>query len=207
MWTLREAGKARAGAKAAGRVCRERSWKSFGVHGAWVLGKVWQDASPFGCACPLRFPNRMQQTRLKKMSEQDVGPRQAVLAAMRQRPIPPIKACRGQPLHELALQEGQNLLAGYLQKWTSEIFSSLPLRCPQAQQTLDDLGFDSMRAMELRHRIETELEVSLSPSEFIGTCTFAHLVRLMLDQLLLTSITRSEDLSSGFNDGSEEITL
>ena len=64
-----------------------------------------------------------------------------------------------------------------------------------------------MRAMELRHRIETELEVSLSPSEFIGTCTFAHLVRLMLDQLLLTSITRSEDLSSGFNDGSEEITL
>ena len=30
---------------------------------------------------------------------------------------------------------------------------------------------------------------------------------LVLDQLLLTSITRSEDLSSGFNDGSEEITL
>ena len=80
-------------------------------------------------------------------------------------------------------------------------------RFPEPRQSLNDLGFDSMKAMELRHRIETEFEVVMPVEAFIGASTLAQLAILLLDQLLLASVIQSTPLSSGHNDDSEEFTL
>lgn len=117
--------------------------------------------------------------------------KQAILAAMSQ----------GQ------LGECQKLAVGYVQKVTSEVLNFMPLHCPEPMRSLIDLGFDSMKAMELRYRIETELEVNIPREVFIGTVTLAQVAGLLLDQLVLSSVIQSEPLSSRLNDDSEEITL
>jgi hypothetical protein len=93
-----------------------------------------------------------------------------------------------QRLQEVTLEEGQKLMVGYL-------------------QSLNELGFDSMRGMELRHRIVTELAVDIPLEEFIGSSTLAQVARLLLDQLVLTSVVQSAPLSPGLSDETEEITV
>lgn len=126
--------------------------------------------------------------------------KQAILAAMRQGQL-------RQHSQEDAPEECRNLVVGYLQKVTSEVLDFMPLRYPEPWRSLNDLGFDSMKAMELRHRIETELEVGIPREAFIGTSTLARVAGLLLDQLVLTSVIQPEPLSSGLNDDSEEFTL
>ena len=60
-----------------------------------------------------------------------------------------------QRLQEVTLEEGQTLMVGYLQERVSEVLNLMSPRRPEPQQSLNDLGFDSMRGMELRHRIVT----------------------------------------------------
>ena len=133
--------------------------------------------------------------------------KQAILPAMRQGQLPTTQSGLRQHLQEVTLEECQKLVVGYLQKRASEVLSFMPCRYPEPQQSLNDLGFDSMMAMELRHRIETDFEVGIPPEVFIGTSTLAHVAGLLLNQLVLTSVIQSEPSSSGLNDDSEEITL
>ena len=133
--------------------------------------------------------------------------KQAILAAMSEGQLPTPQSGLRQHLPEATLEECRNLVVGYLQKVISEVLNFMPLRYPEPRRSLNDLGFDSMKAMELRHRIETELEVSRPREVFIGTSTLARVAGLLLDQLVLTSVVQSEPLSSGLNDDSEEITL
>jgi len=78
-----------------------------------------------------------------------------------------------QRLQEVTLEEGQTLMVGYLQERVSEVLNLMSPRRPEPQQSLNDLGFDSMRGMELRHRIVTELAVDIALEEFIGSSTLA----------------------------------
>lgn len=133
--------------------------------------------------------------------------KQAILAALGQGQLATAQSGLHQHLQEVALGECQKLVVGYLQKRTSEVLSFMPPRYPEPQQSLNDLGFDSMMAMELRHRISSELEVEVPPEELIGSSTLAQVAGLVLNQLVLTSVIQSEPLSSGNNDDSEEITL
>ena len=112
-----------------------------------------------------------------------------------------------QRLQEVTLEEGQTLMVGYLQERVSEVLNLMSPRRPEPQQSLNDLGFDSMRGMELRHRIVTELAVDIPLEEFIGSSTLAQVARLLLDQLVLTSVIQSAPLSPGLSDETEEITV
>ena len=112
-----------------------------------------------------------------------------------------------QRLQEVTLEEGQTLMVGYLQERVSEVLNLMSPRRPEPQQSLNDLGFDSMRGMELRHRIVTELAVAIALEEFIGSSTLAQVARLLLDQLVLTSVIQSAPLSPGLSDETEEITV
>ena len=112
-----------------------------------------------------------------------------------------------QRLQEVTLEEGQTLMVGYLQERVSEVLNLMSPRRPEPQQSLNDLGFDSMRGMELRHRIVTELAVDIALEEFIGSSTLAQIARLLLDQLVLTSVIQSAPLSPGLSDETEEITV
>ena len=112
-----------------------------------------------------------------------------------------------QRLQEVTLEEGQTLMVGYLQERVSEVLNLMSPRRPEPQQSLNDLGFDSMRGMELRHRIVTELAVDIALEEFIGSSTLAQVARLLLDQLVLTSVIQSAPLSPGLSDETEEITV
>jgi aryl carrier-like protein len=112
-----------------------------------------------------------------------------------------------QRLQEVTLEEGQKLMVGYLQERVSEVLNLMSPRRPEPQQSLNDLGFDSMRGMELRHRIMTELAVDIPLEEFIGSSTLAQVARLLLDQLVLTSVIQSAPLSPGLSDETEEITV
>ena len=132
---------------------------------------------------------------------------QAVLTALNKGQPPIAQSGLPQHLQEITLEECQRLVVGYLQKLTSDVLSLMPIRYPEPRQSLSDLGFDSMKAMELRHRIATDLEVEIPPQEFSGGSTLAQLAALVLNQLILTNVIQSEPLSPGQNDDWEEITL
>jgi len=126
---------------------------------------------------------------------------------MRQRQLPTTQSGLQQRLQEVTLEEGQKLMVGYLQERVSEVLNLMSPRRPEPQQSLNELGFDSMRGMELRHRIVTELAVDIPLEEFIGSSTLAQVARLLLDQLVLTSVIQSAPLSPGLSDEIEEITV
>lgn len=121
--------------------------------------------------------------------------------------LPTTQAGLRRHLQEVSLEEGQKLVVGYLQERASEVLNLMPPRRPEPQQSLNDLGFDSMRGMELRHRIMTELEVDIPPEIFIGSSTLTQLAGLVLDQLVLTGVIQSEPLSPALSDDTEDITL
>lgn len=103
------------------------------------------------------------------MSAQDFSNlKPVILAAIRQGRRPAAQSGIFQPLEEVTLVECQKLVIDYLQRRTSEILRLVPPRYPKPHQSLIDLGFDSLMAMELRYQFETELEVCISPKEFIG---------------------------------------
>jgi len=126
---------------------------------------------------------------------------------MSQRQLPTTQSGLRRHLQEVTPEEGQKLVVGYLQERVSEVLNLMSPRRPEPQQSLNDLGFDSMRGMELRHRIVTELAVDIALEEFIGSSTLAQVARLLLDQLVLTSVIRSAPLSPGLSDETEEITV
>lgn len=126
---------------------------------------------------------------------------------MRQEQLPTTPSRLRRHLQEVPLEEGQKLVVGYLQERTSQVLNLMPCRRPEPQQSLNDLGFDSMMGMELRHRIMTELEVDIPPEEFIGSATLAHVAGLVLEQLILTRVIQPQPLAPGLSDETEEITL
>lgn len=138
---------------------------------------------------------------------QDLNLKQAILATTSKGQLPTTQSSLRQHLTEVTFEECQNLVVGYLQNRTSEILKLMPPRYPEPHQSLNDLGFNSMMAMELRHRIETELEVDIPPKEFIGSSTLAQVAGHLLDQLVSTSVIQSEPFSSGLHDDSEDFIL
>jgi len=126
---------------------------------------------------------------------------------MSQRQLPTTQSGLRRHLQEVTPEEGQKLVVGYLQERASEVLNLMPPRRSEPQQSLNELGFDSMMGMELRHRIMTELAVDIPLEEFIGSSTLAQVARLLLDQLVLTSVIQSAPLSPGLSDETEEITV
>lgn len=121
--------------------------------------------------------------------------------------LPTTQAGLRRHLQEVTLEQGRELVVAYLQERVSEVLNLTPPRRPEPQQSLNELGFDSMRGMELRHRIMTDLELDIPPEKFIGSSTLSEVAGLVLDQLVLTAVIQTEPLSAGLSDDTEDITL
>ena len=141
------------------------------------------------------------------MPMEDFNLKHAILAAMRQEPLPITESKPLQHLSEATLEECRKLVVSYVQRRIPEVLSFMPGSYPEPQQSLNDLGFNSMRAMELRHRIETELEVGLPAEVFIGTSTIAKVARFLLDQLILSNVIQSASSTVGPDDDLDEVAL
>ena len=114
------------------------------------------------------------------------------------------------PLREslhLGLPQGRQQLVAFLQCQACEILRLPPARAPEAVRSLNELGFDSMAAMELRHRIEAEFGETLPPAEFAGSRTLADLADLVLQRLVLAKVVQASAPAGGVRDGAEEFDL
>jgi len=87
-----------------------------------------------------------------------------------------------QQIKTASISERQNLLRDYLQ---SEIVQVLGMNHEQVdlQKPLNDMGVDSLMALELRSRIKTHLEVELKVSKFVEGVSISDLATEVNEQL------------------------
>jgi thioester reductase-like protein len=88
-----------------------------------------------------------------------------------------------QQLKDVSVNKRQEILAAYLQGKVAKVLglSTLDL---DIQQSLQDLGFDSLMAVDLTSLIRTELQVEVPIRAFIEEPSIANLTALLIDQLL-----------------------
>ncbi|NER45482.1 MAG: hypothetical protein F6J92_02030 [Symploca sp. SIO1A3] len=87
-----------------------------------------------------------------------------------------------QQIKTASISERQNILRDYLQ---SEIVQVLGMNHEQVdlQKPLNDMGVDSLMALELRSRIKTHLEVELKISKFVEGVSISDLATEVNEQL------------------------
>ncbi|MEH1788072.1 MAG: type I polyketide synthase [Nostoc sp.] len=75
------------------------------------------------------------------------------------------------------------------------------------QESLINLGFDSLIAIDLKNRINNEMGINLPVIKIMEGASISQLAELMLSQLALTGIITSTSPSTEFSDDMEEIIL
>jgi NAD(P)-dependent dehydrogenase (short-subunit alcohol dehydrogenase family) len=112
-----------------------------------------------------------------------------------------------QRLKKATARDRKELLAAYVQDRITKILgldSSIQLA---GEQSLGELGFDSLMGTQLKNRFMSELGVDVPIKEFIGRVSIAQLIGLLLDHLILSSLARSELPSSDISEDMEEIAV
>jgi hypothetical protein len=112
-----------------------------------------------------------------------------------------------QRLKKATASERKELLVAYVQERVTEILGLDPSFQPAPQQSLNELGVDSLMGTQLKNRFLSELGVDISIKEFIGMSSVTRLVGLLLDHLALSSLVLPESLSFDINEDTEEIVL
>jgi acyl carrier protein len=95
----------------------------------------------------------------------------------------------------------------FLRCQACEILRLPPERLPLPERSLNELGFDSMAAMELRHRIEAAFGALLPPQDFSGSRTLTGLADLVCQRLVLANVVQAGAAGPAGRDGSEEFDL
>jgi aryl carrier-like protein len=80
-------------------------------------------------------------------------------------------------------EERQRLLEPYLRERVAEVLGVSTARL-NVQQPLNDVGLNSLMAIELQHQIKTDLGVSLSMADFFQNSSTAQIATQMLERLL-----------------------
>jgi len=112
-----------------------------------------------------------------------------------------------QRLKEAAAGDRQEILVSNLQEQVTKVLELDSSSRPEPQQSLNELGLDSLGAIALKYWIATELEVNVPMEKFIDRKSIAQLAGLVLEQLALASVILSDDPSSDLSDDMEEITV
>ncbi|MEH2198511.1 amino acid adenylation domain-containing protein [Nostoc sp.] len=94
----------------------------------------------------------------------------------------------------IAPKESQLLLESYLQEQIARAFAILPDEI-NSQQPLSSLGLDSLKVFELKNRIETDLQVTISVADFFEGLSLRSLSTKILAQITAEAFTPSESLS------------
>jgi len=101
----------------------------------------------------------------------------------------PLKATLINQLQTAFQQERRSLLIDYLQ---AQVAESLGLSQPDIQQPLNNLGLDSLMAVELRNYIRTQLGVELTIGTILTGATFSELATEIELQLATTEIQTNQ---------------
>ncbi|MEW6491005.1 MAG: 3-oxoacyl-[acyl-carrier-protein] synthase III C-terminal domain-containing protein [Cyanobacteriota bacterium] len=99
-------------------------------------------------------------------------------------------------------EEQQQMLEGYLLECLASSLQ-LPINEFNSQQSLGTL-LDSLMAIVLRSRIETDLQVRVPMEKFFGESTVTQLAELLLNQLALANLISSESVVVGDVNEKEE---
>lgn len=74
-------------------------------------------------------------------------------------------------LQEVSAQECQELLVAYLQNLVAHVLQVHSPVLPNVQQSLNELGFDSLTGIELRNKVESQLDLTIPASMILeGSC-------------------------------------
>ena len=123
----------------------------------------WQRQHPYA-----RHSSLLANLRLTELEPEpsaaagESSPREAMLAA------PP--------------QARRELVEGYLRERLSRVLG-VPSEKLDAQQSLNDLGIDSLMAVELRNHVQAHLSVTIPMAKLMQDPTLAQLAQVVLDQL------------------------
>ncbi len=112
-----------------------------------------------------------------------------------------------QRLKEAPTGKRKELVVDYLQERVTQVLALTLSHRPDPNQSLIELGLDSLMGIELNRRLTTDLGVNVPVRKFIDRSSIAQLAGLVLEQLALASVILSDDPSSDLSDDMEEITL
>ena len=94
----------------------------------------------------------------------------------------------------LSPQECQPLLESYLQELVARVLKIAP-SCVNPEQPLTTLGLDSLKVFELKNRLEVDLEVAVSVTDFFEGFSIVQLATKILAQLTRAEFTPSLPLT------------
>jgi amino acid adenylation domain-containing protein len=94
----------------------------------------------------------------------------------------------------LSPQECQPLLESYLQELVARVLKIAP-SCVNSEQSLTTLGLDSLKVFELKNRLEVDLEVAVSVTDFFEGFSIVELATKILAQLIRAEFTSSLPLT------------
>ena len=112
-----------------------------------------------------------------------------------------------QRLKKATASDRKELLVAYVQDRVTKILGLDSSIQPAREQSLGELGFDSLMGTQLKNRFMSELGVDVPIKEFIGRVSIAQLIGLLLDHLTLSSLALSELPSSDISGDMEEIAV
>ena len=87
-----------------------------------------------------------------------------------------------QQLQEASEIERQNILTDHIRAEVANVLG-LPFSQIEVQQPLNNMGFDSLMAVELRNRVETELRTKIPLESFLEGLSISTLVKQVSQQL------------------------
>jgi acyl carrier protein len=150
----------------------------------WTAGMPQHIKSPF-------FADLVIKAELEEKLERRVPSREADLLPK---------------LQQSSLGDRYSLLIAYLQQKVGKAFG-LNSSQVDPQQPLNNMGLDSLMAVELRNAILSDLKVEIPIEKFLEGCNLLQLNNFLLEQLALESLMSSENSSPDQSEAMEEFTL